>query len=35
VQAAAILDGLPPEMRRQASVAAWRDWIAEEQKKRH
>jgi tetratricopeptide (TPR) repeat protein len=34
-EAAAIVDGLPPEMRRQASIAVWRDWIAEEQKKRH
>jgi tetratricopeptide (TPR) repeat protein len=34
-EAVAILDGLPAEMRRQASISVWRDWIAEEQKKRH
>ena len=33
-EAADILDGLPPAMRQQASIAVWRDWIAEE-KKRH
>ncbi|HEX7270586.1 MAG TPA: hypothetical protein VF420_00410 [Casimicrobiaceae bacterium] len=33
-QAAAILDGLPPEMRRLTSVTVWRDAIAEEQKQR-
>jgi tetratricopeptide (TPR) repeat protein len=32
-QAAAIIDGLPPAMRRVISVAVWRDRIAEEQKK--
>jgi len=32
-QAAAILDGLPPEMRRMVSVTVWRDRIAEERKK--
>jgi tetratricopeptide (TPR) repeat protein len=34
-EAAAILDGLPPEMRRLNSIAIWRERIAEEQKKRH
>jgi hypothetical protein len=34
-QAAAILDGLPPEMRDLKSVSIWREQIAEEQKKRH
>jgi tetratricopeptide (TPR) repeat protein len=34
-QAAAIIDGLPPLMRGQISIAVWRDRIAEEQKKRH
>jgi len=33
-QAAAIIDGLPPDMRRLASTVVWRDRIAEEQKKR-
>jgi tetratricopeptide (TPR) repeat protein len=33
-EAAAILDGLPPAMRRQISIALWRDRIAEEQKTR-
>jgi tetratricopeptide (TPR) repeat protein len=33
-QAAAILDGLPPEMRRQARNTLWRERIAEEQKRR-
>jgi tetratricopeptide (TPR) repeat protein len=33
-EAAALMDGLPPPMRRQISVALWRDRIAEEQKKR-
>ena len=34
-QAAAILDGLPAQMRDQASIAVWREAIAEEQKHRH
>jgi tRNA-dihydrouridine synthase len=34
-EAAALMDGLPPAMRRLNSVNVWRDWIAEEQKKRH
>jgi len=34
-QAAAILDGLPPEMRGLKSVSIWRERIVEEQKKRH
>ena len=34
-EAAAILDSLPPAMRRLNSVAIWRERIAEEQKKRH
>jgi tetratricopeptide (TPR) repeat protein len=34
-QAAAIIDGLPPPMRRQLSVAYLRGQIAEEQKARH
>ena len=34
-QAAAIIDGLPPQMRRQLSVAYLRGQIAEEQKARH
>ncbi|HUH92493.1 MAG TPA: hypothetical protein VL742_05025 [Casimicrobiaceae bacterium] len=34
-QAAAIVDALPPEMRRLASVTVWRERITEEQKKRH
>jgi hypothetical protein len=34
-QAAAIIDGLPPQMRRQISVAYLRGQIAEEQKVRH
>jgi tetratricopeptide (TPR) repeat protein len=33
-EAATILDGLPPMMRRQISIALWRDRIAEEQKAR-
>jgi tetratricopeptide (TPR) repeat protein len=33
-EAASLIDGLPPMMRRQTSVALWRDRIAEEQKKR-
>jgi tetratricopeptide (TPR) repeat protein len=33
-EASAILDGLPPTMRRQASIAVWRDGIGEEQKRR-
>jgi hypothetical protein len=33
-EAAAILDGLPPAMRRQVSKVTLRDWIAEEQKRR-
>jgi hypothetical protein len=33
-EAATILDGLPPMMRRQISIALWRDRIAEEQKSR-
>ena len=33
-EAAAILDGLPPMMRRQISITVWRDRIAEEQKTR-
>jgi tetratricopeptide (TPR) repeat protein len=33
-QAAAILDGLPPEMRSLTSISVWRGSIAEEQKKR-
>jgi tetratricopeptide (TPR) repeat protein len=33
-QAAAIIDGLPPAMRRQISIAVWRERIAEEQKTR-
>jgi hypothetical protein len=33
-EAATILDGLPPMMRRQISIALWRDRIAEEQKNR-
>jgi hypothetical protein len=32
-QAAAIIDALPPAMRRQVSITVWRDRIAEEQKK--
>jgi hypothetical protein len=34
-QAAAIIDGLPPQMRRQLSVAYLRGQISEEQKARH
>jgi hypothetical protein len=34
-QAAAIMDGLPTEMRSRVSVSQWREQIAEEQKKRH
>ncbi len=34
-QAAAIMDSLPPAMRRLTSNTVWRDAIAEEQKKRH
>jgi tetratricopeptide (TPR) repeat protein len=33
-QAAAIIDGLPPMMRRQISITVWRERIAEEQKTR-
>ncbi len=33
-EAASLIDGLPPMMRRQISVALWRDRIAEELKKR-
>jgi tetratricopeptide (TPR) repeat protein len=33
-EAAAVLDGLPPMMRRQISITVWRDRIAEEQKTR-
>jgi tetratricopeptide (TPR) repeat protein len=33
-EAAAIIDGLPPAMRRQISITVWRDRIAEEQKRR-
>jgi tetratricopeptide (TPR) repeat protein len=34
-QAAAMIDGLPPQMRRQISIALLRGQIAEEQKARH
>jgi hypothetical protein len=34
-QAATLIDGLPPQMRRQISVAYLRGQIAEEQKVRH
>ena len=33
-EAAALLDALPPMMRRQISNTVWRDWIAQEQKAR-
>jgi hypothetical protein len=34
-QAAAIIDGLPPEMRDLVSTSVWRERVAEEQKKHH
>jgi hypothetical protein len=34
-QAATLIDGLPPQMRRQLSIAFLRGQIAEEQKVRH
>jgi hypothetical protein len=33
-EASALVDRLPPEMRRLSDVAVWRERIAEEQKKR-